>query len=84
MENLLSTFGTIIITTVIASVGTYVAAIYNLKTRVAVLEARMKDIENDIKKDGEKIDKVTEILFEMREDLASIKATLDIRKKERK
>ena len=63
----------------LASIGTYVTAIYNLKTRVTVLESKMKDIEDDIDKEGEKLDKLADILSEMKQDIASIKATLNIK-----
>ena len=78
MEQIIPQVWHIVLTAVLTAFGTYVTAIYNLKTRVAVLESRMKDIENDIAMEGEKIDKVTEVLFEIKQDIASIKAILNI------
>lgn len=68
-----------IITAVISLIGAYFTLVQNLKTRVTVLEKRIEDIEGDMNKQDEKLDKLADILSKMQADIASIKTALNVR-----
>lgn len=68
-----------IVTAVISLIGAYFTLVQNLKTRVTVLEQRIKDIESDMGKQDEKLDKLADILSKMQADIASIKTALNVR-----
>ena len=67
-----------VITAVISLIGGYFALVQNLKTRVTVLERRIEELEVDISKQDQKLDKLADILSKMQIDIASIKTTLNI------
>ena len=67
-----------VITAVISLIGGYFALVQNLKTRVTVLERRIEELEVDISKQDQKLDKLADIITKMQIDIASIKTTLNI------